>query len=95
MLEKSITTGSDVIIYDLEDSVSPAPLDKANARGRLTKFLAVRATSIVTFKLEDSIGSEILYQDKQQRLRSINVAVRVNAITTPYFHDDISQIVKD
>ena len=42
MLEKSITTGSDVIIYDLEDSVSPVPLDKANARGRLKKFLEVR-----------------------------------------------------
>jgi citrate lyase beta subunit len=42
MLEKSITTGSDVIIYDLEDSVSPMPLDKAKARGRLKKFLGVR-----------------------------------------------------
>jgi len=71
MLEKSITTGSDVIIYDLEDSVSPVPLDKANARSRLKKFLG----------------------DQQQRLKSINVAVRVNDITTPYFYDDISQIV--
>jgi len=71
MLEKSITSGSDVIIYDLEDSVSPAPLDKANARNRLKKFLA----------------------DQQQRLESINVAVRVNDITTPYFHEDISQII--
>ena len=42
MLEKSITTGSDVIIYDLEDSVSPVCLDKANARHRLKKFLGVR-----------------------------------------------------
>ena len=42
MLEKSITTGSDVIIYDLEDSVSPVHSGKANARGRLNKFLAVR-----------------------------------------------------
>ena len=44
MLEKSITTGSDVIIYDLEDSVSPVPLDKANARRRLKKFLEVRTS---------------------------------------------------
>jgi malate synthase len=42
MLEKSITTGSDVIIYDLEDSVSPVHLGKANARSRLKKFLRVR-----------------------------------------------------
>ena len=41
MLEKSITTGSDVIIYDLEDSVSPVHLGKANARDRLKKFLGV------------------------------------------------------
>jgi len=41
MLEKSITTGSDVIIYDLEDSVSPVPSDKASARSRLRKFLGV------------------------------------------------------
>jgi len=31
--------------------------------------------------------------DQQRHLRSINVAVRVNDITTPYFHDDISHII--
>lgn len=41
MLEKSITAGTDVIIYDLEDSVSPAPEDKLAARTRLRKFLEV------------------------------------------------------
>ena len=41
MLEKSITSGSDVIIYDLEDSVSPLNSGKANARRRLKKFLVV------------------------------------------------------
>ncbi|KAJ8501934.1 hypothetical protein ONZ51_g301 [Trametes cubensis] len=39
MLEKSLTTPSDVIIYDLEDSVPPSPADKKGARGRLTHFL--------------------------------------------------------
>ena len=42
MLEKSMTIGSDVVIYDLEDSVSPVPEDKASARRRLSKFLHVR-----------------------------------------------------
>jgi malate synthase len=42
MLEKAMTTGSDVIIYDLEDSISPVPEDKASARRRLSKFLLVR-----------------------------------------------------
>ena len=41
MLEKSLTTKSDMIIYDLEDSVSPSPSDKASARNRLQKFLTV------------------------------------------------------
>ncbi|KAF9485859.1 beta subunit of citrate lyase [Pholiota conissans] len=71
MLEKSISCGSDVIIYDLEDSVSPAMEDKQAARTRLKKFL----------------------EDQQHRLKSLHVAVRVNDITTPFFRDDISQIV--
>ena len=42
MLEKSLTTSSDVIIYDLEDSVPPSPADKHGARSRLAHFLSVR-----------------------------------------------------
>lgn len=41
MLEKSLTTNSDVIIYDLEDSVPPAPMDKESARRRLKDFFDV------------------------------------------------------
>lgn len=43
MLEKSLTTNSDVVIYDLEDSVPPSPADKHGARSRLAHFLSVRA----------------------------------------------------
>lgn len=50
MLEKSTSTGSDVIIYDLEDSVSPAPEDKLTARTRLKKFLEV--LSIISLSCE-------------------------------------------
>ena len=42
MLAKSLDIGSDVVIYDLEDSVSPSPEDKLNARNKLKAFLAVR-----------------------------------------------------
>jgi len=42
MLEKSLTTDSDVIIYDLEDSVPPDPSDKTRARSKLKDFLSVR-----------------------------------------------------
>ena len=41
MLQKSLETGADVIVYDLEDSVAPSPEDKANARANLKKFLKV------------------------------------------------------
>jgi citrate lyase subunit beta-like protein len=42
MLQKSLVTGSDVIIYDLEDSVAPSEEGKNDARERLVKFLTVR-----------------------------------------------------
>lgn len=42
MLDKSLSTPSDVIIYDLEDSVPPSPHDKDSARQRLSTFLSVR-----------------------------------------------------
>jgi citrate lyase subunit beta-like protein len=42
MLDKSLSTPSDVIIYDLEDSVPPSPHDKDTARQRLSTFLSVR-----------------------------------------------------
>jgi len=45
MLEKSLTTASDIIIYDLEDSVPPSPEHKNNARSRLIDFLSTRSVS--------------------------------------------------
>ncbi len=41
MLQKSLITPSDVIIYDLEDSVAPSEEGKTIARERLTEFLTV------------------------------------------------------
>ena len=41
MLRKSLETPSDVIIFDLEDSVPPARADKDAARRRLLDFLSV------------------------------------------------------
>ncbi|KAA1479023.1 beta subunit of citrate lyase [Dentipellis sp. KUC8613] len=40
MLQKSVTNPSDVIIYDLEDSIAPSARDKKDARDRLTEFLS-------------------------------------------------------
>ncbi|KAL4251854.1 Pyruvate kinase-like domain superfamily protein [Abortiporus biennis] len=46
MLEKSLTSSSDVIIYDLEDSVPPSPAAKADARQRLATFMKTRASEL-------------------------------------------------
>lgn len=73
MLQKSLGTGSDVIIYDLEDSVAPSPEDKANARANLKKFLK-----------DADIGPS-----------SPQIAVRVNDISTPFFAEDVKEIVSN
>ncbi|KAJ7205914.1 citrate lyase beta subunit [Mycena haematopus] len=72
MLEKSLSSSSDTIIYDLEDSVPPSAADKNASRARLSGFLGV------------------CRGDLPARER---VAVRVNDISTPFFVDDISEIV--
>ncbi|KAF5369391.1 hypothetical protein D9758_002808 [Tetrapyrgos nigripes] len=71
LLDKSRSVNSDIIIYDLEDSVSPVPKDKENARNRLQAFL----------KTTDIPNPE-------------RIAVRVNDITTPFFRDDVDQILR-
>jgi citrate lyase subunit beta-like protein len=38
-LQKSLESNSDILIYDLEDSVSPNTADKSNARSRLHDFI--------------------------------------------------------
>lgn len=40
-------TGSDVIIYDLEDSVAPSEEGKNDARERLKEFLTVKIPSAI------------------------------------------------
>ncbi|KAJ6600616.1 citrate lyase beta subunit [Mycena sp. CBHHK59/15] len=70
MLEKSLSSNSDMIIYDLEDSVPPAPADKESSRARLRAFLT---------------RGDLPPRDR--------IAVRVNDINTPFFLEDISQIV--
>lgn len=47
MLQKSLVTKSDTIIYDLEDSVAPSEADKSSARERLVNFLTVCLGPIV------------------------------------------------
>ncbi|PIL22589.1 hypothetical protein GSI_15278 [Ganoderma sinense ZZ0214-1] len=73
MLEKSLTTSSDVIIYDLEDSVPPSPADKHGARSRLAHFLSTRSGSLpspdrIAIRL-NSNATEFFAEDIIQALR--------------------------
>ncbi|KAI5122460.1 hypothetical protein M0805_008771 [Coniferiporia weirii] len=72
MLQKSLETPSDVIIYDLEDSVAPAA--KPAARAALTAFLSRR--------------HERPLPDPPR------VAVRLNAIGTPFFEEDLRAAIQ-
>lgn len=74
MLDKSLSTPSDVIIYDLEDSVPPSPHDKDSARQRLSTFLS--------------------HTPEHKLPHPERIAVRLNDITTPFFDNDISEILK-
>ncbi|KAF8644514.1 hypothetical protein AX16_008391 [Volvariella volvacea WC 439] len=86
MLQKSLSTPSDVIIYDLEDSVPPSATDKSSARMRLKEFLnqesvlpdplriAVRVNDITTPFFRHDIA-EIL----QSRLISTIVLPKIHS----------------
>ncbi|KAK1236258.1 hypothetical protein PQX77_000492 [Marasmius sp. AFHP31] len=89
MLEKSRAVNSDIIIYDLEDSVSPAAQDKASARDRLKAFLNVRALSLVLLSF-----TQVGEQTKNNLPASNRIAVRVNDVTTPFFAEDVSAILQ-
>ncbi|KAF7797029.1 hypothetical protein EIP86_008221 [Pleurotus ostreatoroseus] len=79
MLAKSLSTPSDVIIYDLEDSVPPSVRDKDSARSRLGDFLRVR--------YRRHIGTDELPSPDK-------IAVRVNSIGTPFFNEDLLQALQ-
>ncbi|KDQ25936.1 hypothetical protein PLEOSDRAFT_32314 [Pleurotus ostreatus PC15] len=70
MLEKSLNVKSDVVIYDLEDSVPPSPADKDGARRRLKQFL-----------------------QRADLPEPSRVAVRINDLSTPFFAEDVAEIL--
>ncbi|OAX38004.1 citrate lyase beta subunit [Rhizopogon vinicolor AM-OR11-026] len=78
MLDKSLSTPSDVVIYNLEDNVPPSPYDRDTARQRLSTFLSVRRHRTPQSKLP--------HHDR--------IAVHLNDINTPFFKHDISEVLK-
>ena len=91
MLHKSLVTPSDVIIYDLEDSVAPSEEGKTTARERLTEFLAVvdnpsmHSMTVTDHLLQKTPADELPHPSR--------IAVRVNSTHTPFFERDIVSIV--
>ncbi|KZV61508.1 beta subunit of citrate lyase [Peniophora sp. CONT] len=72
MLQKSVSTGADTVIYDLEDSVAPSEKDKAAARGKLAEFLASSRdapdASRIAVRLND-VTTPFFERDLEQALR--------------------------
>ena len=87
MLQKSLVSESDVIVYDLEDSVPPSSVDKENARMRLSNFLLVCRWA--SFHIQ--CFTDILQQNPFSNVE--RNAVRINDVTSVFFQDDIRQIV--
>ncbi|KAI0057840.1 citrate lyase beta subunit [Artomyces pyxidatus] len=80
MLQKSLTTKSDIIIYDLEDSVAPSEADKADARVRLAKFLT--ETPQATLPHPSRVAVRLNATDTPFFERDIDQAMRIPHIRT-------------
>ncbi len=87
MLEKSFTVNSDMIIYDLEDSVSPK--DKITARNRLQSFL-----NVPSFMEYAGYFFSLGLEQDETLLSPSRIAVRINDRTTPFFGEDLAAIVR-
>ena len=71
MLQKSPSTSTDTIIYDLEDSVAPSEKDKTSAREKLVQFLSSGAApdpSRVAVRLND-VTTPFFERDIHQLVR--------------------------
>jgi len=80
MLQKSLVTGSDVIIYDLEDSVAPSEEGKNDARERLIEFLTARL-----FNATKCTSSLIVYNaENPRRPTSTSIPHRRSHEQSPY-----------
>ncbi|PCH40142.1 citrate lyase beta subunit [Wolfiporia cocos MD-104 SS10] len=82
MLEKSLSTPSDVIIYDFEDSVPPSATDKNGARERLRKFFEAKSLAElprperIAVRL-NSIDTPFFENDIAQALRTPSIRILV------------------
>jgi len=82
MLQKSLVTRSDVIIYDLEDSVAPSEGGKNDARERLMEFLTARLLDATKY-----ISSLIVYNTENPgRPTSTSIPHRCSREQSPFSH---------
>jgi citrate lyase subunit beta-like protein len=94
MLQKSLVSESDVIIYDLEDSVPPSSVDKENARMRLSNFLLQNPFSNVernAVRIND-VTSLFFRDDIRQLASSSSIrAIVVPKVQSPCDLDTVSR----
>ncbi|KAI9509199.1 citrate lyase beta subunit [Russula earlei] len=91
MLQKSLAIGSDVFIYDLEDSVAPTETGKVDARERLVEFLTARGTLTRSMSVADPLCTQKTPEDRLPH--PSRIAVRVNSTHTPLFERDVVSIL--
>ncbi|KAI0036474.1 citrate lyase beta subunit [Vararia minispora EC-137] len=100
MLQKSLTTHADTIIYDLEDSVAPSEKDKSAARERLSSFLlstrpselprsariAVRLNDITTPFFERDLVAAVrgIFVPVLPKVHSVDYLARVASVIGSY-----------
>ncbi|TRM64025.1 Pyruvate/Phosphoenolpyruvate kinase-like domain-containing protein [Schizophyllum amplum] len=98
MLAKSLQVTSDMIIYDLEDSVSPVPADKEAARLRLRHFLQQQQHALDPQRVAvrvNSVKTEFFKEDMSHILESSAVGTlvlpKVNSIEHLDYVSDLSR----
>ncbi|VDB84634.1 unnamed protein product [Peniophora sp. CBMAI 1063] len=98
MLQKSVSTGADTIIYDLEDSVAPSEKDKSAARGKLADFLASSPdapdSSRIAVRLND-VTTPFFERDLDKALRLLRIpgTLVLPKVHSPDYLDRVAYIV--
>ncbi|EPQ54754.1 beta subunit of citrate lyase [Gloeophyllum trabeum ATCC 11539] len=87
MLHKSTQSNSDVIIYDLEDSVPPSKADKSAARHRLVSFIRNTSNAVLPRPARvgvrvNGLGTEFFHQDILQ----LTMGPNVRTVLMPKIH---------
>jgi citrate lyase subunit beta-like protein len=88
MLNKSLQSLADTIIFDLEDSV--APDQKGAARAQLVEFLKVRYKAVRIPAPHYRSGVNL---QTNRQMSPSRYSIRINALDTEFFAEDMQHVV--